>query len=42
MKFTNPEIEVVKFNVVDVITASGDTEETTAAPSMPENQTPIG
>lgn len=23
MKFMNPEIEVVKFNVVDVITASG-------------------
>lgn len=33
MKFMNPEIEVVKFNVVDVITASIE---------LGENDTPIG
>ena len=34
MKFLNPEIEVVKFNVVDVITASKETEgEVTMGPN---------
>ena len=41
MKFLNPEIEVVKFNVIDVIAASGESEPAQEATTLGPNDTPI-
>lgn len=38
MKFVTPEIEVVKFNVVDVITVSGENQ----GPVQGPNDLPFG